>query len=85
MVARNTSFMRPLLRDDDDRDHEGDCRQLPRQAIVHGQNLRPRENDLKSLDVTDVSPLQAAEIDRLYRELLHCSLFGLPTNPSANG
>jgi hypothetical protein len=61
------------------------ARQLPRQAIVRGQNLQPRENDLKSLGITDVSPQQAAEIDKLYRELLHCSRCGVPTNPSANG
>lgn len=61
------------------------ARQLPRQAIVHGRNLQPRENDLKSLGITDVSPLQAAEIDKLYRDLLHCSRCGIATNPSAKG
>jgi hypothetical protein len=60
-------------------------RQLPRQSIVHGQRLQPRESDLVSLSITDVSPSQAAEIDRLYRELLHCARCGAPTDHSANG
>jgi len=59
--------------------------QLPGQSIVHGQRLQPTENDLKSLGLADVSPSQAAEIDELYRELLHCSRCGVPTAPSANG
>jgi hypothetical protein len=46
------------------------ARQLPRQSIVHGQRLQPREDDLKSLGQPDVNSSQAGEIDRLYRELL---------------
>jgi hypothetical protein len=61
------------------------ARQLPRQSIVHGQRLQPRENDLESLAITDVSPSQAAEIERLYRDLLHCSRCHTRTDPSANG
>jgi hypothetical protein len=49
------------------------ARELPRQSIVHGQRLEPRANDLKSLGVPDGNPSQAATVDRLYRELLHCS------------
>jgi hypothetical protein len=61
------------------------ARQLPKQSIVHGQRLQPRESDLESLGITDVNPQQAAEIDRLYRELLNCTRCGTPTAPSANG
>jgi hypothetical protein len=61
------------------------ARQLPKQSIVHGQRLQPRESDLESLSITHVSPQEAAEVDRLYRELLHCTRCGTPTAPSANG
>jgi hypothetical protein len=61
------------------------ARQLPKQSIVHGQRLQPKESDLESLSITDVSPPQAAEIDRLYRELLHCALCGTPTDPLQMG
>jgi len=61
------------------------ARQLPRQPIVHGQNLQPRQRDLDSLGLSDTTPSQAAEIDKLYRELLHCGRCGVPTGPSANG
>jgi hypothetical protein len=54
-------------------------RQLPKQSIVLGQRLQPRHSDLASLNIRDVSPAQAAEIDRLYRELLHCARCGIPT------
>ena len=61
------------------------ARQLPRQSIVHGQRLQPRENDLESLAITDVSPSQAAEIERLFRDLLHCSRCHTRTDPFAHG
>jgi hypothetical protein len=61
------------------------ARQLPRQSIVHSQRLQPRENDLESLAVTDVSPSQAAEIERLYGDLLHCSQCHTRTTPLRMG
>ena len=65
--------------------HSAQARQLPRQSIVHGQRLQPRENDLESFAITDVSPSQAAEIERLYRDLLHCHGCGIPSDLSAKG
>ena len=65
--------------------HLAEARQLPRQSVVHGQRLQPRENDLESFAITDVSPSQAAEIERLYRDLLHCPRCGFPIGPSARG
>jgi hypothetical protein len=47
--------------------------ELPRHSIVDGQRLQPREDDLKSVGRPDVTPSQAAEIDHLYRQLLHCA------------
>jgi len=47
-------------------------RELPRQSIVHGRRFQPRDDDLRALGYPDVTALQAVEIDRLYRELLHC-------------
>jgi hypothetical protein len=65
--------------------HSALARQLPRQSIVHGQRLQPRENDLESFAITGVSPSQAAEIEGLYRDLLHCRRCGIPSDPSAKG
>jgi hypothetical protein len=38
--------------------------------IRNGHNLQPTEHELRSLDLEDVTPDQAREIDRLYNELL---------------
>jgi hypothetical protein len=38
--------------------------------IHNGRNIQPTENALRSLHLSDVTPDQAREIDRLYSELL---------------
>ena len=40
------------------------------QAIVNGRNLQPRDDQLKPLHLSDVTPQEAQMIDRLYQELL---------------
>jgi hypothetical protein len=44
--------------------------ELPMRAIVRGHNVQPRGDQLKALGYSDLTPQQASEVDRLYRELL---------------
>jgi hypothetical protein len=46
---------------------------LPMRAIVNGHNLQPREDQLKALGLSDVTPKQADEVDQLYRQLMQSS------------
>jgi hypothetical protein len=43
---------------------------LPMHAIVRGRNIQPRDDQLKALGYSDLTPQQADAVDRLYRELL---------------
>ena len=45
--------------------------ELPLRAIVRGQNIQPRDDQLRALGYSDVTPQQADQIDRLYQELLN--------------
>jgi hypothetical protein len=49
------------------------ARYLPLHSVVNGNRLQPHESELKALGYSDVTPVQAAEINRLYRQLTHCS------------
>jgi hypothetical protein len=44
--------------------------ELPMRAIVRGHNIQPRGDQLKALGYSDLTPQEADEVDRLYRELL---------------
>jgi hypothetical protein len=43
---------------------------LPMHAVVRGRNIQPRDDQLKALGYSDLTPQQADEVDRLYRELV---------------
>ena len=51
----------------------GNSRDLPLQSIVRGHRVQPNEKQLNAIGHSDVSPSQAAEIDKLYGILLHCA------------
>jgi hypothetical protein len=55
--------------------HEG------RWPIRNGHNYQPTEHELRLLHLEDVTPDQAREIDRLYRELLANSEGGRKRHP----
>ena len=42
---------------------------LPFQAITNGHNLQPRDDQLKSLNIFDLTTQESATVDRLYQEL----------------
>jgi hypothetical protein len=50
--------------------------------IRNGHNTQPTERELRSLQVEDVTPDQAREIDRLYDELLANSDGGRKRQPA---
>ena len=43
---------------------------LPLHAVIDGHHVQPREDQLRALGQPDVTPAQAAEIERLYAELM---------------
>ena len=47
--------------------------ELPMRAIVQGHNIQPRGDQLKALGYADLTPQQADEVDRLYRQLMRLS------------
>ena len=47
---------------------------LPMHAIVNGHDLQPRDDQLKALGFSDVTPQQADEVDQLYRQLMRSNL-----------
>lgn len=49
------------------------ARTSPMRSIVNGQRLQPTDRELKAIGAPDVSATQAAEVDRLYRQLMHCA------------
>jgi len=49
---------------------QSSTRKLRFQAIVNGRNLQPRDDQLKSLLVNDISRQDWEKIDRLYDRLL---------------
>jgi hypothetical protein len=44
--------------------------ELPMRAIVKGHNIQPRDDRLKALGYSDLTPQEAEEVDRLYRQLM---------------
>jgi hypothetical protein len=43
---------------------------LPMHAIVNGNNIQPRSDNLKALGYSDLTLQEATEVDRLYRQLM---------------
>ena len=48
---------------------EARAHKLPFQAIANGHNLQPRDDQLKSLHIFDLTTQESATVDRLYQEL----------------
>jgi len=44
--------------------------ELPMRAIVSGHNVQPRDDRMKALGYSDLTAEQAADVDRLYRQLI---------------
>jgi hypothetical protein len=45
------------------------ARKLPYHAIANGHNQQPRVDQLKSLRISDLTPEESKEVDRLYQQL----------------
>ena len=52
---------------------------LPMRAIVHGHNIQPRDDQLKTLGYPDLTAQEADEVDRLYQEIVKNSVRGTRT------
>lgn len=43
---------------------------LPLRAVINGHHVQPRDDQLRAIGHPDVTPAEAAEIDRLYSDLM---------------
>src|SRR5689334_11218376 len=57
--------------------------QLPMHAVVNGQNIQPRRDQLNALGYSDLTQRDAEEVDRLYRKLLQNSAATTATQKSS--